>query len=160
MKSFASWLLAFFMVMYWVFRVIVTLSAQYGGDFGGFIVFDNTIEIVLLFVSLLCFILVVKRIIWGGLIYLGGYGFYFGTYIYQNFIPALSSEEPVDMVILQNTIVAIIGLILGLCIVLNIALEKAKLKHFSDNKTDWYFNNKDYDRKLDERADKNQYRTL
>jgi len=29
-----------------------------------------------------------------------------------------------------------------------------------DKQTDWFYKNKEYDRKLDERADKNQYRTL
>ena len=53
MKSLASWLLVFFMAMFWVFRIIVTLSAQFGSDFGGFIVFNNTLEIAMLFISLL-----------------------------------------------------------------------------------------------------------
>ena len=55
MKNVASWLLVFFMGMFWVFRIAVTLSTQFGGDFGGFIVFNNTFEIVLLFLTLLCF---------------------------------------------------------------------------------------------------------
>lgn len=160
MKSLASWLSIMFLGLFWIFRIAVTLSHQYGSDFGGFIVFNNTIEIVLLFVSILCFILVAKRNVLGPIIYLVGYGFYFGSYLISDFIPALTSTEPMDMVIMQNSFVAIIGLILGLVTLLNIAYEKTKLKHFSDNKTDWYFKNEKYDRKLDDRADKNQYRTL
>ena len=63
MKSLFSWLLTFFMVMFWVFRIIATLSAQFGSDFGGFIVFNNTIEIALLFISILAFILIILFII-------------------------------------------------------------------------------------------------
>lgn len=160
MKSLSSWLLAMFMIMFWVFRIAVTLSAQYGSDFGGFIVFNNTIEIVLLFLSLVCFIFIVRRIIWGAIVYLVAYGWYFGGYIFSNMIPALTSGEAVDMSVLENSFVAIIGLIIALCTVIDIAYEKTKLKHFSDNKTDWYFKNDKYDREMDERADKNQYRTL
>ena len=160
MKSLASWLLVFFLVIFWVFRIIVTLSAQYGGDFGGFIVFDTTIEIVLLFVSLLCFILILRRMLLGGIIYLLGYGFYFGRYIFTSVVPALMEGETLDFVVLQNTVVAVIGIVLGVCVVLDILVERSKRKNYSDNKTDWFFKNKNYDRELDERADKNQYRTL
>ena len=162
MKSLSSWLSIMFLGLFWVFRIAVTLAAQYGSDLGGFIVFNNTVEILLLFLSLLCFVLIARRIIWGAAIYVIGYGWYFGQYIFTSFIPALvnGNGEPIDMVVLQNSAVAIIGLILGIFVLLNIAYEKTKLKHFSDNKTDWYFNNDKYERKMDERADKNQYRTL
>ena len=160
MKSVISWLLLFFMAMFWVFRVIVALSAQFGGDFGGFTVLNNTAEIVLLFVSLLCFILIVRRMIWGGLIYLAGYGWYFGSYIFANAIPSLIDGETLDPTVLENTFVGVLAIIIGLSIVIDIAVQRTKLKHFSDNKTDWYFGTDKYDRKMDERADKNQYRTL
>ena len=160
MKSITSWLLAFILVIFWVFRIIVTLSAQFGGDFGGFIVFNNTVEIVMLFVSLLCFVLIVKRKVLGAIIYLVGYGYYFGSYIISNVLPAIASEEEISIEIMQNGAIGIICLILGLCTLLDIAWERTKLKHFTDDKTDWFFNNKNYDRKYDERADKNQYKTL
>lgn len=159
MKSLASWLSIMFLGLFWIFRIAVTLSAQYGSDFGGFVVFNNTIEIILLFISLLCFALIAKRIIWGAVIYLVGYGWYFGSYLISNFIPAITSTDPIDPVILQNSFVTILGLVLGFITFFNIAYEKTKAKHFSDNKTDWYFDNEKYDRKMDERADKNQYRT-
>lgn len=160
MKSLFSWLLTFFMAIFWVFRIIVTLSAQYGGDFGGFIVFNNTIEIALLFISLLAFILIVKRNIWGGIIYLASYGYYFGSYIFSSAIVPLMDGETLEFAVLQNTIIAVFGLILALFTVLDLVLEKARRKNYSDNKTDWFFDNENYDRKLDDRADKNQYRTL
>ena len=64
------------------------------------------------------------------------------------------------MIILQNAIICLLGIFLALFIVLDLAIQRIKTRHFTDNKTDWYFNNEKYDRKLDERADKNQYRTL
>lgn len=160
MKSLASWLSLMFLGMFWVFRIVVALSAQFGSDFGGFIVINNTMEIALLFVSLLCFVLIAKRIIWGAVIYLVGYGWYFGSYLINNFVPVITSGEAMDTTILQNSFVGILSLILGLATLLIIAFERTKTKHFSDNKTDWYFKDDKYDRKLDDRADKNQYRTL
>ena len=160
MKSLTSWLVLMFMGMFWIFRVIVTLSAQYGSNFGGFVVFNNTIEIALIFLSLLCFILFAKRVVWGPIIYVLGYGGYFSSYIFSNVFPAITNGENLDIVIIQNSAIALLGLILGIVAIFDIAWEKTKMKHFSDDKTDWYFKNKDYDRKLDERADKNQYRTF
>ena len=160
MRSLLSWLLAFFMVMFWIFRIIVTISAQYGNTFGGFIVFNNTVEIIMLFVTLLAFVLYIRRNVLGGLIYLFGYGYYFGSYIIANAVPALIEGEALEMEVMQNTIIAMLGIILGVILVLDILVEKARRKHYSDQKTDWFFDNKDYDRKLDDRADKNQYRTL
>lgn len=160
MKNVASWLLVFFIGIFWIFRIVVTLSAQFGGDFGGFIVFDNTTEIILLFLSLACFIFIVRRIIWGGIVYLVANCFYYGGYLAQTFLPAIMSEDGADMVILQNSMICIIGIFLALFAVIDIAIQRIKTRHFTDNKTDWYFNNEKYDRKMDERADKNQYRTL
>ncbi len=158
MKSLTSWLLVMFMAMFWGFRIIVTIFAQVGGSFGGFIVFDNTIEIVLLFVSIACFALILRRNLIGALIYLLSYGLYFGKYLYETAFPFLMSGNPMDTVTLQNSFVAVLGIFIGLCVVLNIAFEKRTKDHYSDNKTDWFFDNKDYDRVLDDRADKNQYK--
>ncbi len=160
MKSLASWLSIMFLGIFWLFRIAITLSAQYGSDFGGFIVLNNTFEIAMLFVSLLCFALIAKRIILGPIIYLVGYGFYFGSYLFSIFIPTLISGGSIDSSIMLNAAVMILQLVLGLATLLIMFYEKTKLKHFSDNKTDWYFNNDKYDRELDERADKNQYKTL
>ena len=160
MKNVTSWLLVFFMGMFWMFRIAVTLSAQFGDDFGGFIVFDNTYEIVLLFLTLLCFMLIMKRVIWGGILYLVANCIYFCGYIVNNLFPALSNEGGIDMAILQNSVVGALGIAIALCIVIDIAVQKVTAKHFTDNKTDWYFDNEKYDRKMDDRADKNQYRTL
>ena len=160
MKNVSSWLLVFFMGIFWMFRIVVTLSAQFGGDFGGFIVFDNTLEIALLFFTLVCIILILKRVIWGGILYLVANCLYFGGYIVQNLFPAMFSEGGIDMIVLQNSVVGALGIIIALCTVIDIAVQKIHTKHFSDNKTDWYFNNEKYDREMDERADKNQDRTL
>lgn len=160
MKSLASWLTTFFIAMFWAFRILVAISGQTGGDFGGFIVFNLTTEVIMLFVTLLCLILIVKRNILGPIIYLGGYIFYFGGYVWNSLLAPLFGGEQVEFAVVQNGVVCILGLVLGLVALMTIGAEKITKKHYSDKQTDWFFGNENFDRKVDERADKNQYRTL
>ena len=39
-------------------------------------------------------------------------------------------------------------------------LDKNRVNNPKDKKTDWFYKGEQYDRQLDERADKNNYRTL
>ena len=126
MVSVTSWLLAFFTAIFWFFRIVLTVATQYGNDFGGFIVFNTTMEIAVIFITLACFLLVLRRNIWGGIVYLVSYCIYFGSYIFSSFIPAFISGESLDMVVIQNTIVALLGIILALCTVIDIAVQKTK----------------------------------
>lgn len=160
MKSLSSWLVVMFMAMFWVFRIIVTLMEQLGKDLAGFMVFNTTYEIILLFVVVVCLLLIIKRKLLGALIYLVGYGVYFGSYILNSVNIMLESKDGIDMVIMQNTIVALIGILLALFSVIDILIDKNRTKNPKDKKTDWFFKNEKYDREMDERADKNQYKTL
>lgn len=154
MKSLSSWLLAMFMFMFWVFRVIIAFNAQYGSDFGGFIAFNYTVEVVLLFVTIIAFILFLRRNIIGGIIYLVTYGFYFGQYIFSN----LFSGQNMSEMVLQNIMVSGIAILIALFTFFDLLITSVRKKDPKDKKTDWYFNNEKYDRKYDERADKNEYR--
>ena len=154
MKSLSSWLLVMFMGMFWIFRIIVAFQAQYGETFGGFIVFNSTVEIELLFVAILCMILVLRRNWIGGIIYLASYGYYFGGYIFSN----ITSEGEMSAAVMQNVFVSAIGVIIAFCVFFDLMVNKLRKRDPKDKKTDWFFQNKEYDRKLDDRADKNQYR--
>ena len=44
--------------------------------------------------------------------------------------------------------------------IFDLLLDKNRKAHPKDKKTDWFYKNEQYDRKLDDRADKNNYRTL
>ena len=39
-------------------------------------------------------------------------------------------------------------------------MDKNRTNHPVDKKTDWFYKNEEFDRKLDDRADKNNYRTM
>ena len=68
------------------------------------------------------------------------------------------SGNPVSLDTMQNGLVAFVGVILALCVFLSLLFNKVSKKDPKDKKTDWFFQEEKYDRKLDEKADKNQYR--
>ena len=165
MKNFSTWLLACFMVMFWAFRVVVTLMAQLNQDFGGIVPINETLEIILLFVTLVCIILVVKRQLVGALIYLLIYGLYFGTDVFNGISMMISNSSSESASILPatsfiNLFVSFIGVILPIAVLLDMLVDKGRKNHPKDKKTDWFYTNEQFDRKLDDRADKNNYRTL
>ncbi len=165
MKNFSTWLLACFMVMFWAFRVVVTLMAQLNQDFGGIVPINETLEIILLFVTLVCIILVVKRKLVGALIYLLIYGLYFGTDVFNGISMIISNNSSANASTLpatsfMNLFVSFIGVILPIAVLLDMLVDKGRKNHPKDKKTDWFYTNEQFDRKLDDRADKNNYRTL
>lgn len=158
MKNLSSWLICFFMIMYWAFRVVVAITGSMGVDF---VVkpIDNNIEIILLFVVLICIPFIFKRKLIGAIIYLLSYGYYFGRGLYTNIMQMINGET-LSMDVYTNMFFSLIAVAIPIFALFDILLDKNRQKNPVDKKTDWFYKNKDYDRKLDERADKNNYRTL
>ncbi len=154
MKNLTTYLFVIFMVMFWIFRIIVAFCYNLGIDF---IVkpMDFNFEIVLLFLTFVAIILVIKRSTLGGLIYLIGYGLYFGTDIFNKIT---NMGQGMDLSLYLNLVISFIGIALPLAVLFDLLLDRNRKEHPVDKKTDWFYKNKDFDRKLDERADKNQYR--
>ena len=162
MKNFSTWMLVLFMIMFWVFRVIVVLMDELNLDFGGIEPLNASLEIILCFVVLVCIILVVKRKMIGGLLYLLSYGMYFGVNVYDsiNGIINVTTESASNLINYTNIFISIVAMILAVAVVLDLLADKSRKLNPKDKKTDWFYKNKDFDRKLDDRADKNNYRTL
>lgn len=160
MKNFSTWLLACFMVMFWAFRAIVTLMAELHQDFGGIVPLNKTLEIILLFLVLVCIVLVVKRKMIGALIYLLSYGMYFGTDILKNVNIIIGAEGQLPVATFMNLFVSFIGIILPVAVLLDMLVDRNRKNNPKDKKTDWFYKNEKFDRQLDERADKNNYRTM
>ena len=161
MKNFSTILLVMFVAMFWVFRLIVAFMYEIGQDLGGIVPYNQQMEIILLFVVLVCMILIVKRKIIGALIYLAVYGIYFGTNLVSSFgAMANPGEGLIDVTIYLNGFISLVGIVLPIAVLLDLLLDKNRKAHPKDKKTDWFYKNEAYDRKLDERADKNNYRTM
>lgn len=150
MKNLTTYLFVIFMVMFWVFRIIVAFCYNLGIDFIT-IPTDLTFEIILLFLTFLSLILVIKRSILGGIIYLIGNGLYFGTSIFN----AITSEAPINY---TDLVFAALGILLPILVLFDLFLDQNRKDHPVDKKTDWFYKNKDFDRQYDERADRNQYK--
>lgn len=160
MKNFSTWMLVMFVIMFWGFRAIVTLMTQMGKDLGGMEPLNMQLEIILLFVVLVCIILIVKRKMVGALIYLLSYGMYFGVNLYNYVMTIMEQTENLPATIHMSAFVSLLGMILPLAILFDLLMDKNRKANPKDKKTDWFYKNEQYDRKLDERADKNNYRTL
>lgn len=155
MRTFANWMVAMFMIMYWGFRVVVAYQAANYADF--FVKPINlTVEIILLFVTVVCIILVFKRKLIGGIIYFLSYLAYFGTDLFKAIMPVFSGEDvSVDY---MSAFTSFLAIVLAFAVLLDLAVDKGRKP--KDKKTDWFYTNKDYDRQYDDRADRNNYRTL
>lgn len=160
MKNFSTWILVMFMIMFWVSRIFVALASQLHWDFGGIVPLNENMEVILLFVVLVCIILVIKRKIIGGLLYLLAYGMYFGMDIVNNVQNIINAMENIDINLYINLFMSIIGTVLPIAVMLDLVFDKGRKNHPKDKKTDWFYANEKFDRQLDERADKNNYRTL
>ena len=157
MKNFSSWLIAIFAFMFWGFRLIATVLYSVGIDFL-FIPSNMTMEITLLFITFLCICFIIKRKLLAVLIYLVCHFIYYGPTFINHFMQIINGTLSTDLY--MGILFEFFGLVLAIFAMFDVLLDKNRKAHPIDKKTDWFYKNKDYDRKLDERADKNNYRTL
>lgn len=158
MKNLSSWLIVMFILMFWMFRIVVAVTGTMDMDF--FVKpIDNNIEVILLFVVLLCVPFIFKRKLIGAIIYLISYGWYFGRGLIGNVMQIINGET-LNIDTYMSMFIALIAIALPIVALFDILLDKNRMKNPVDKQTDWFYKNEQYDRKLDERADKNNYRTL
>lgn len=155
MRSMGSYLLLFFMILFWIFRVVVAFTASIGVDIG-FVPMNMNMEIILLFVTMVGIAFVGKRMLIGAIIYLVAYGLYFGVDLY-NIIMGIMGET-LAVSDYSNALASFIGVVLPIAVFFNLLIDKNRTNHPVDKKTDWFYKNEEYDRKMDERADQNEYR--
>lgn len=158
MKNLSSWLITFFIIIFWAFRVVIAMMGTMGSEFMVKPI-DNNVEVILLFVVLAIVPFIFKRKIIAAIIYLISYGWYFGRGLLTNIL-SLVNGETLSMDVYMEMFIALIAIALPVCAVFDILLDKSRMKNPVNKETDWFYKNEQYDRKLDERADKNNYRTL
>ena len=155
MTSLFSYLLTFLAIIFWAFRAVVTVMYQLDNPL--FSTPSNvTFEIVVLFLTLPCLIGVCKRNIVFAAAYLGLYATYFGNtllLVVQN-----ASSVGITLINSADMLCTVIGIIIPLLTFFDILLNKHRTVGKNVKKEDWFYANEEYDRKFDERADRNQYR--
>lgn len=160
MKKFLSYLLVMFMILFFIFRLIVILQTQLGGDFLGITSLNANLDIILLFVSIVCIILIIKRNLIGALVYLLGYGMYLGPDIVVNVQKLLNNSGNLEVGAVMTVFTGIVCMVLAIAILIDVLIDQKQKISPKDKNTDWFFKNKQFDRKYDERADRNQYKNL
>lgn len=158
MKNMSTWLLAIFMVMFSGFRVIVTITNQQGSPIGGLVVENIVLEIALIFLTLLCLVLVVKRKLIGAIIYAVSYCWYYGVGLFSTIYEILVNKKTIGVDGSLEILVSAIGVLLPLMVIMDTLADKSRKLNPVDKKTDWFYKNKQFDRKFDERADRNEYK--
>lgn len=159
MKKFSTYLLVMFMIIFWIVRITVTLMSQFGKDFMGMVPMNETFEIAILFATLLCLVLVVKRKLVGSLLYLTLHAIYFGGDV-TNKLSIIANNETLTLGQNMQLFFSMLGIIIPLAVLIDLLLDKNRKNNPKDKKTDWFYQNEEFDRKLDDRADKNNYRTM
>jgi hypothetical protein len=141
--------------MFWLLRVVVAVTYSLGTNFP-IVPIDYTTEVILLFVTILCMVFIIKRNIFGALVYFVAYGWYFGNDLYNGVINIINGQAlGTDYL---SIFVSLIGVVIPFLTVIDIFFNKNMKGSTKDKKTDWFYTNEEYTRKLDERADKNQYK--
>lgn len=157
MKNLSSWLIAIFAFMFWGFRVVTTVLASMGKEFIAEPM-DITMEIALLFITFICICFIARRKLLPVAIYLIAHALYYGVYIYQNVMAVVEGTGTLNSY--MSLLVALVGIAIPLFAFFDVLLDKNRKAHPVDKQTDWFYKNEQFDRKVDERADRNQYKTL
>ena len=157
MKNFSSWLIAMFAFMFWGFRLVGTALYSIGIDFM-FVPSNMGMEIALLFITFICICFMVKRKLLAAIIYLLAHFMYYGPSFVTHFTQII--EGTIDTTQVMGMMFEFFGLVLAIAALFDVLLDKNRKAHPTDKKTDWFYKGKEYDRQLDERADKNNYRTM
>lgn len=161
MSNFSTWLIAIFAIMFWLFRALVALCAQFSIDLLGIVPYNFNIEVIICFAIIVCIVLIIKRKMIGSLLYLLIYGTYFGEHLLTNVMSILQNQSILTIDLSMNLICDIVGIFLPIFAVLDMLVDKSRKVNPIDKKTDWYFKNEKYDEELkarDKREDKNEYK--
>ena len=157
MKNLSSWLIAMFAFMFWGFRVVTTVLYSMGNEFIAQPM-DLTMEVALLFITFVCICFIIRRKLLPTIIYLIAHALYYGIYLYQNVMLLIEGTSTINSY--MSLLVALIGIVIPLFAFFDVLLDKNRKAHPVDKQTDWFYKNKEYDRNIDERSDRNQYRTM
>ena len=157
MRKMSNYLIIMFSIMLFIFRLIVAFTTELGIDF---IVQSINIEyeIIYIMIMLLSIILISRNKLTGAIIFVISSIIYYGPSLLSQINIVLSNAISMEMAI--QLLISIVGVIIPIFAFFIIAFAKEQEKRPVDKKTDFFYKTDAYDRKHDERADKNNYRTM
>ena len=156
MRTMANYLIIMLTVVLFIFRLIVVITATMGIEFMIQPINVNY-ELVLLFVMIICIILMSKNKLSGAVILsIASIAYYGPTLLGQ--ITGLSTGVNINSAL--EAVVSLACVIIPIFAFFIIAFAKEQEKRPVDKKTDFFYKGDTYDRKYDDRADKNNYRIM
>lgn len=141
--------------VFWLFRVMVALMYTAETEFP-IVPINMIFEIVVLFITFVCIILIAKRNMLGAVAYLIAQCSYFGVDAYKSIETIINGQAQTANYV--TLFISIIAVIIPVLAIMDIGLSSGKKGSRKNKKTDWFYGTTDYDRKFDDRADKNQYK--
>lgn len=155
MKSFEYYLIISFSALLFIFRLIVVITTVLGVKFS-VISLNVGFELILLVLMLLSIILMVKTKLTGATIFLVGSLVYYVPDLINSFrnLSAVTSTMEGSIQLISS----IISLLIPIFAFFIILLAKKQQISPVNKKTDFFYKGDQYDRKYDDRADKNNYR--
>ena len=157
MKTMSHYLIIMLSVLLFIFRLIVVFTTTMEIEF----VVQSTnvnFEIALLFITIISIILMSRSKLSGAIIFVIASLAYYGPELINELTYLSLNSVSVDSV--MQMIISLICVIIPIFAFFIIAFAKEQEKRPVDKKTDFFYKNEAYDRKYDERADKNNYRTM
>ena len=156
MRTMANYLIIMLTVVLFIFRLIVVITATMGIEFMIQPINVNY-ELALLFIMIICIILMSKNKLSGAVILsIASIAYYGPTLLGQ--ITGLSTGVNINSAL--EAVVSLACVIIPIFAFFIIAFAKEQEKRPVDKKTDFFYKGDTYDRKYDDRADKNNYRTM
>lgn len=156
-KTMGYYLIIMLMLMLLIFRFVVLFTTILAIDFP-VVAANEKLEIGMIFITLISIILFTKTKLIGAIVYLLSSFCYYGPEFIKFMPTALNGV--ISMEIATQLLIMIIELAVPIfAFFILLAAKKQELKPV-DKKTDFFYQNEAYDRKYDERADKNNYRTM
>ena len=155
MKSLEYYLIISFTALLFIFRLVVVITTVLGIKFS-VVSFSVVGELILLVLTLLSLVLMVKVKFLGALIFLVSSLMYYVPNLidsFKNFSEVTSTLE--GNIQLVSSVIAVIIPTFAFFIIL---VTKKQQINPVNKKTDFFYKNENYDRNLDDRADKNNYR--
>ena len=156
-KTMAHYLIIMFMVMLLIFRFIVLFTTVLGIEFPVKSV-NEAMEIGVIFITLVCIILFTKTKLIGGILYLITSFIYYGVE-FTKLLPSIK-QGVMSQDSAIHAIVLLIELAIPIFALFILIYDKKQEINPVDKKTDFFYKGEQYDRILDDRADKNNYRTM
>ena len=156
MRTMGNYLIIMLSVLLFIFRIVVLITTTMGVDF---VVQATNVhfEIAFLFAMLVSIILMSRNKLSGAILFLVSSLAYLGPTLFSQ-MTGLSNGASVNTV--SQAFITLISIVIPFFAFFIIAFAKQQEKRPVDKKTDFFYKTDAYDRKYDERADKNNYRTL